>query len=141
MDNSASVRVFTTEELQNQPTILRRDGKSALSFKGKLIGQTSIVREFQDEEGEEQAFNIRARLYRSDGGKYVAEVNAFDQIKEHYCNRNAIAANTLLDLAEDLRKGAQGGGAFGWLDDDVLGELFRETEVAHLFIEQVDPPK
>ena len=63
--------------------------------------------------------------------RYVIGVEEYDKTNEQYGIRFAEVAATLQELVELLRKGPN-------IDDDILGELFEETEIADQFVEQIE---
>lgn len=112
---------------------LRRDGKGPLKFKGERIGDASRAYELTADNGEPYTLQLSARLFKTTGGKYVVGVEEYDKTNEQYGVRFAETAVTLQELVELLKaKGPSG------VDDDILGELFEETEIADQFVEQVD---
>jgi hypothetical protein len=112
----------------------RRDGKGPLQFTGERIG--SAVREFDLDESPDRPaghYNVAARLYKTAGGKYVFGFEVYNQTDEYYVCRHAETAPTLEELVEKANKLS-----WRWLDHDILGEVFENTEVADRFIESVD---
>ena len=118
---------------QERGITLRRDGKNALKFKGERIGAASRVYELQDDNSESYRLEISARLFKTPGGKDVVGVEEYEKTNEQYGIRFAEAAATLKELVE-LLKGPNG----PKVDDDILGELFEDTEIADQFVERID---
>jgi hypothetical protein len=114
---------------------LRRDKKGALRFKGERIGAATRTWEDRRDLNENWiSYGISARLFKTTGGKYVAGVEVYNQTDEHYEFRNG----TVSDSLEDLAKALNGTEFQGWLDNDILGELFEDTEIGDQFVEEIE---
>ena len=114
---------------------LRRNGKGPLKFKGERIGDAS--RTFKDELDDEGAAlktpetrELSVRLFRTAGGKYVLGYEEYNRTTEEYVNRDGFAADSLPELLEKIKESG--------LDDDILAEVFEDTEIADQFVEIID---
>jgi hypothetical protein len=117
---------------------LRRDKKGALRFNGQRIGAATRNEELVDDDendGNAVSYEISARLFKTAGGKYVAGVEVYNQTEERYAFRDGAASDSLQELASILKETAS---IRSWLDDDILGELFEDTEIADSFIVHID---
>jgi hypothetical protein len=111
---------------------LRRDKKGALKFKGERIGSAKRNQDIpQEDDGESKSYEISARLFKTAGGKYVLGVEVYNHTDEGYEYRNGFASESLDALAENAREDS-------WLDDDILGELFEDTEISEKFVEHIE---
>jgi hypothetical protein len=117
---------------------LRRDGYGALRFNGERIGAATRDHESEDDDGKKESFEISARLFKTTGGAYVVGVEVYNRTEERYDSRDGINSTSLADLVAQIKHPKRPGGALGWLDDDILGELFEKTEIADQFVEQID---
>jgi len=111
---------------------LRRDGKGALQFKGERIGSATRTWTDNDQEPAE-IHEVSAKLFRTSGGKYVAGIEDYNKTAEEYHCRCGFADTSLDALSEALRKNSEYS-----CDDDILGELFEDTEIAQKFVEHID---
>jgi len=106
-----------------------------LSGGRERIGAATRIEEVQASQwngwDKNQTFETSARLFKTSGGKYVAGVEVYNKTEEHYEFRNGVANDSLVEqLRDDPFK--------GWVDEDILGELFESTEKADQFVEQID---
>ena len=92
----------------------------------------------QNYEQKPESYEISARLFKTIGGKYVAGVEVYNRTRERYVSRDGLAHDTLEALARDLVHAMEQPTGFRWLDDDILGELFEDTELADQFIEEIE---
>jgi hypothetical protein len=123
-----------SESSKQRAVTLRRDGKGPLKFSGERIGDARRSRELETDNGEPYTLEISARLFKTTGGKYVVGVEEYDKTNEEYGIRFAEAAATLQELVELIRSRVAG----RIVNDDLLGELFEDTEIADQFVEQID---
>ena len=121
------------KQKQDRAITLRRDGKNALKFKAERIGAASRHYQYQDDNDDWYTLEVSARLYKTTGGNNVVGVEGYDKTNEQDQTRFAEAASSLKELVE-LLKGPQGPN----VDNDLLGELFEDTEIADQFVEQID---
>jgi hypothetical protein len=113
---------------------LRRDGKGPLKFKGERIGDASRTQVINDEnDHEDRIFEVSARLYQTAASKYALGYEVYNRTDECYDTRNAWAADSLVNLAAMLVPHVR-----GWLDDDILAEVFQGTAVEDLYAESID---
>ena len=117
---------------------LRRDQKGALKFNGQRVGAATRNQKIEDDDGKMTSYEISARLFKTTGGKYVVGVEVYNQTDERYDSRDGAASDSLEDLVVKITHQVHRHGAFVWLDGDILGELFEETEIAHQFVEHID---
>ena len=110
---------------------LRRDKKGALKFNGERLNSATRNHAKEDDLGETKSYEISARLFKTTGGKYVVGVEVYNRTDEEYLWRDALADDSLKDLAPRCSFG-------GWLDDDILGELFEDTDIGDSFMEHID---
>jgi hypothetical protein len=122
---SGPVRSFT----------IRRDKKGALKFNGERIGsatRTSRTPVEHDPTGQlEETHEVSAKLFKTTGGKYVVGIESYNKTAEHYDWRDGFVNQSLDALVEAIKAEKIG-------DDDLLGELFENTEIADRFVEQID---
>ena len=92
---------------------------------------------FKDELDEEGAVlktpetrELSVRLFRTVGGKYVLGYEEYNRTTEEYVSRDGFAAESLPELLEKIKESG--------LDDDILAEVFEDTEIADQFVEIVD---
>jgi hypothetical protein len=116
---------------------LRRDGKGALKFNGERIKSATRNKQIDysnDPQFEEwNTFEISAKLFKTAAGKYVLGVEVYNKTDEVYDKRWGQASDSLKSLAEQVKTDL----AY-WVNDDILGELFEETEIADQFVEHID---
>lgn len=121
---------------------LRRDGKGALKFNGERIGSATRNFTIEDVNDEVKTHQVSARLFKTAGGKYIVGIEAYNRTDEEYGVRYGRAADSLKSLAEGIREDSQprpgGNPLSSWTDDDLLGELFEDTEIADQFIEHIE---
>ncbi len=117
-----------------RPITLRRDGKGALKFNGERIGAATRYSTFEpDNDQVDHTFQISARLFKTSGGKYVVGIEVYDQTEESYDCRDGYVGASLEELVQAIPRGVG-----SWTDDDLLGELFEDTEMADQFVEHID---
>jgi hypothetical protein len=118
---------------------LRRDKKGALKFHGERIGAATRTWGGPGESDEKpEIYELSAKLFKTTGGKYVVGVEVYDRTEERYKCRDAVVNESLDALAELLKGRKVPSDALYYLDDDILGELFEDTEVVGKFVELVD---
>ena len=105
-----------------------------MKFKGERIGDATRAHEFETDNGDPYTLETSARLFKTTGGKYVVGVEEYDKTNEEYGIRFAEAAATLQELVELIRSRVAG----RIVNDDILGELFEDTEIADQFVEQIE---
>ena len=131
----------TKRVLQNQmnekpmkPITLRRDGKGPLKFNGQRIGDATRNSREEQEDGEMKSFVTSARLFKTGGGKYVLGVEVYNQTDECYDSRFGWVSDSLDGLYQEFKSTL----LTGYLNHDLLGEVFEDTELAQQFVEEID---
>jgi len=117
--------------------MLRRDGKGALKFNGERIGsarRSSTINVADGGQAEDwTTYEVSARLFKTSGGKYVLGIEVYNKTDEEYSTRWGQASDSLDDLAKQAKSEVS-----DWADDDLLGELFEDTEIADQFIVHIE---
>jgi len=117
--------------------MLRRDGKGALKFNGERIGsarRSSTINVADCGQAEDwTTYEVSARLFKTSGGKYVLGIEVYNKTDEEYSTRWGQASDSLDDLARQAKSEVS-----NWADDDLLGELFEDTEISDQFIVHIE---
>jgi len=122
------------KDQQVKSVTLRRDGKGPLKFNGERIGDASRHYVKEDDNQESKSYEISARLFRTASGKHILGVETYNRTDECYDSRDGWVSDSLEGLLEAIRNVRK----FGYLDDDLLAEVFEKTAIADQFVEQVD---
>ena len=115
-----------------RPVILRRDGLKPFRFQGEKIGGVSRSVIAKGNDNVERLFETSARLYNTSHGQVVVGVAVYNRTDEGHEVREAFKADSLPKLVETLKAKSSA------LDDDMLAELFEDTEVEDLLVEDVE---
>jgi hypothetical protein len=111
---------------------LRRDQWRPLNFNGVKIGSVSRVETSEDDDEVTRKREKSARLYKTSGGKFVMGVEVYNRTDQEYESRKAFKADSLKELVEKGKLSTVG------LTDDMIAELFSDTEIAGSLVERVD---
>jgi hypothetical protein len=116
---------------QIKPVTFRRDGKGALKFNGERIGSATRHETGEDDQNEPYRSETSARLYKTLAGEYVLGAEEYDRTNREYVWRDAwiFASITEASASTELRH---------ILGEDILSELFENTEIAEDFAERID---
>jgi hypothetical protein len=118
---------------------LRRDKKGPLKFNGERAGSATRTEELDLIEGESKTYEISARLFRTESGKYILGVEIYNRTDECYHSRDGWVSSSLAEMLQEVAPGSGNLGVVGgWLDNDILAEVFEDTEIADQFVERID---
>ncbi len=119
---------------KSETITLRRDEKRPLKFNGETLRTAIRKFAFEDDDGTKQAYEHEATLYRTETGKYVLEFTIYDETNEKWNCRYGWANADLKALVSEALQEAGN----GFLDNDILAEVFEDTELGEQFVEQID---
>jgi hypothetical protein len=111
---------------------LRRDQKGPLKFNGERIGTATRTVKIEEFNEEPKSYEVSAQLFRTESGKYIIGVEVYNRTDEEYDSRDGWVSSSLEELAKQIPQG------WRMLDNDILAEVFEDTEIADQFVERID---
>lgn len=111
---------------------LRRDQKGPLKFNGERIGTATRTVKIEEFNEEPKSYEVSAQLFRTESGKYINGVEVYNRTDEEYDSRDGWVSSSLEELAKQIPQG------WRMLDNDILAEVFEDTEIADQFVERID---
>src|SRR5215470_19790381 len=115
-------KIEAEPEPSNRAVTLQRDGQLPLCFSGEKIGSASRSYWFPDEHDDIYRCEVKGRLFRTIGGRYVVGIEKYNRDRKDYEKQAVYHDDCLEGLVETLRAAS--------IKDDLIAELFCHTEIA-----------